>query len=181
MANDARKKCTKCGEEFPATREFFGQFKNKRDGVARIDFRNVCRPCMAAHTRAYDARNPENVAARISRRQSRVQTSAPSDLVKLRVILGDLCRYCSSPLNGGGHVDHLTPVARGGTNSWSNLTLCCEACNLAKTSKTLEEFVHWRKERHLRTREILIAGERPDPITRAQLRERFPQARKLSH
>ena len=30
-----------------------------------------------------------------------------------------------------------------------NLTLCCQSCNLAKTSKTLEEFLRWRSRARL--------------------------------
>lgn len=34
------------------------------------------------------------------------------------------------------HVDHILPVARGGTDHESNLCLACELCNLYKWAKT---------------------------------------------
>jgi 5-methylcytosine-specific restriction endonuclease McrA len=35
-------------------------------------------------------------------------------------------------------VDHLLPVARGGTNAWANLRLACFSCNTAKADKLPE-------------------------------------------
>ena len=51
------------------------------------------------------------------------------------------CAYCGEtgvPLQ----IEHIVPRARGGTNRVSNLTLACEPCNLAKGTKTAEEFGH---------------------------------------
>lgn len=176
MPDIATKRCNRCGCEYPETREFFGQFKNKRGGEVRIGFRGTCRICMSNHTKAYDAQNPDNVAARINRRRERSEDaggSVPKDLPEVRRHLKDQCRYCSKDLEGRGHIDHLTPVARGGSNKSSNLTLCCEACNLAKTSKSFEEFLEWRRERKLPVRSIEVPGEMPDPVIRRELRQRF--------
>ncbi|WP_352749194.1 HNH endonuclease signature motif containing protein [Mesorhizobium sp. M0615] len=171
------KACSKCGEVLPLNREHFGQKKEvRKDGSSSIRFRSECRRCMAARTREYDAANPSNVRARIERRTDRSAGNAapmPRDLPSLRIVLKDRCRFCSEPLHGRGHVDHLTPVARGGTNKASNLTLCCESCNLAKTSKTRDEFFEWRAERGLFNRRVDISGERPDPVLRGALRERY--------
>jgi hypothetical protein len=46
------------------------------------------------------------------------------------------CRYCGRqsdvvPL----HVDHVTPVCRGGTNDEENLITACQDCNLGKSGK----------------------------------------------
>lgn len=170
------KNCNRCGKEYPETREFFGQFKNQRGGEVRIGFRGICRICMANHTKAYDAQNSANVAARISRRRERSEIAGGflrRDLPEVRRFLKDKCRFCSKDLGGGGHIDHLTPVARGGSHEPSNLTICCKECNLAKTSKSLEEFLEWRRERKLPTRDIKVPGELPDPIARRELRQRF--------
>jgi 5-methylcytosine-specific restriction endonuclease McrA len=37
-------------------------------------------------------------------------------------------------------IDHMTPVARGGTDSHSNLLLCCRDCNSRKADRTVDEF-----------------------------------------
>ncbi|MGB1288752.1 MAG: RNA-guided endonuclease IscB [Aggregatilineales bacterium] len=52
---------------------------------------------------------------------------------------GRTCAYCGAkdtPLQ----IEHIVPKARGGSNRVSNLTLACEACNLAKSTKTASEF-----------------------------------------
>jgi len=50
------------------------------------------------------------------------------------------CAYCGEkgiPLQ----VEHIQPVARGGTNRTSNLTLACEKCNQAKDAQDIRDFL----------------------------------------
>lgn len=42
------------------------------------------------------------------------------------------CVYCGRP---AGEVDHVIPVARGGTNTTHNLVAACRACNRRKGAK----------------------------------------------
>lgn len=56
----------------------------------------------------------------------------PSEL--RRLILkrdGYRCRYCRRR-KGPWHVDHVHPVALGGTNAYENLVTACRRCNLKK-------------------------------------------------
>lgn len=39
------------------------------------------------------------------------------------------------------HVDHRTPLSRGGTNKLSNLTLACPSCNSRKGNRLAEDFM----------------------------------------
>lgn len=41
------------------------------------------------------------------------------------------CRYCGSSA-GPFHIDHVTPVALGGSSSSRNLVTACENCNCRK-------------------------------------------------
>lgn len=50
------------------------------------------------------------------------------------------CTYCMGMLTRY-HIDHKTPVSRGGTNDIANLQLLCPACNLKKSASTHEEYV----------------------------------------
>ena len=51
-----------------------------------------------------------------------------------------LCQYCSKQLTyEESTVDHVLPRSRGGRNTWSNLVLCCSACNTKKGDKTPAE------------------------------------------
>lgn len=52
-----------------------------------------------------------------------------------------LCSYCSTDLRGSGfHLDHMTPLSRGGLHCSKNVQLTCPRCNLRKFTKTDAEF-----------------------------------------
>lgn len=69
-----------------------------------------------------------------------------------------LCFYCDRPLEEGRktHIEHLTPITRGGTNEWHNLVYSCQPCNNSKRTKTLLEFAIHRMQPHLLDKSILI-------------------------
>lgn len=50
------------------------------------------------------------------------------------------CTYCMGLLIQY-HIDHKTPVSRGGTNDIANLQLLCPVCNLKKSASTHEEYM----------------------------------------
>lgn len=51
---------------------------------------------------------------------------------------GFRCTYCgSTPSDGPLHVDHVVPVAEGGSNDPSNLVTACASCNLGKSAVPL--------------------------------------------
>lgn len=53
---------------------------------------------------------------------------------------GFRCRYCgATPVTSLLHVDHVVPVAEGGTNDPANLVAACSGCNLGKSDVTIEE------------------------------------------
>lgn len=171
------KQCKDCGEVYPETREFFGQYRNvRKDGTIKIAHRNSCRKCMATNTKKYDSENPDNVLERQIRRENRVKASGgsytQSDISQIRKKLDDRCRFCGISLNNGGHIEHLTPISRGGTSNKNNLTLSCYKCNMEKTNKTLDEYIHWRQERELVIRNISYS-ESPDTPTIARGRKSY--------
>ena len=129
----AQQICTGCGEFLPVTREFFG---NTPSG----GFRKKCRACIRAHTRAYESANPDNVRQRAETRRMRSVSAGDKysafEVVQLRKVQRDLCAYCCISLHGAGHVDHVTSLAKGGTNDFKNLVLACSQCNREKHAKT---------------------------------------------
>lgn len=52
---------------------------------------------------------------------------------------GSACVYCGAD-SGSLHIEHIVPLARGGSDDLSNLTLACGACNSRKGKKTASEF-----------------------------------------
>lgn len=72
---------------------------------------------------------------------------------RLRKIHGDRCVYCGTELDFGRYtlktrpstqatIEHIIPIARGGTHTWTNCTLACLRCNLSKNSRTVDEWEH---------------------------------------
>lgn len=65
-----------------------------------------------------------------------------ADIIQeVRNAAGGICCYCGEPF-GDGHIDHVIPVSRGGTNARDNLVYCCATCNQSKSANTLEEWGH---------------------------------------
>lgn len=74
---------------------------------------------------------------------------------------GFQCMYCgATPPRVVLHVDHITPVAAGGSNSPDNLITSCEPCNLGKSAVPLSSVPMSLAEKAERVREseAQIAG-----------------------
>lgn len=57
-----------------------------------------------------------------------------------QAIACDPCTYCGETREQM-HIDHVLPLAKGGTEHWWNLASACAPCNWSKNAKTVEE---WR-------------------------------------
>ncbi len=53
---------------------------------------------------------------------------------------GTRCAYCLRVADVIER-DHIVPFAKGGTETYDNITPCCRTCNARKRDKTLLEFV----------------------------------------
>ncbi len=146
MTVATQKICKGCGKSLPIDRNFFGS-------TPTGGFRGKCRACMAAHTKLYDDANRDSVIERSLARQARSSAAGPKwenyDVLAMRKAQRDLCAYCCVDLSGGGEVDHMVPLVKGGTNSFRNLVLACMQCNREKHAKTVDEYFAWRKRRNL--------------------------------
>ena len=54
---------------------------------------------------------------------------------KLYLLQRGMCANCNKKLNGKYDVDHIYPIARGGTNWPHNIQLLCKSCNCKKHAK----------------------------------------------
>lgn len=54
------------------------------------------------------------------------------------------CYLCGQPIGESKeHLEHKTPLSRGGTNEYDNLGIACQKCNYQKRNKTLDEYTQW--------------------------------------
>lgn len=57
------------------------------------------------------------------------------------------CVYCKKDVEQDNwHLEHLTPLARGGTNDASNLAVSCPPCNLAKGVSSYADTPRYEEE-----------------------------------
>lgn len=103
---------------------------------------------MAAHTRAYDAANPQKRTARTTARIARGGHVEIDLNQKQRLISRQqgYCLCCGDKILPGQELelDHVVPISRGGTHDEKNLAMAHAKCNTEKHSKTLEEHWAWR-------------------------------------
>jgi 5-methylcytosine-specific restriction endonuclease McrA len=67
-------------------------------------------------------------------------TYSPTDIARLFATQHGRCAYCRKSIRNGYHVDHITPISKGGSNWPRNLQLTCVSCNLRKHAKDPIEF-----------------------------------------
>lgn len=97
-------------------------------------------------------------AARSRRRAAQAGapgSHGPADVLRLWHRQRGECARCGSrfgkrPSDGGYHVDHVTPLSRGGSDWPRNLQLLCPPCNLSKQGKTPAEFTLYNHKRQAR-------------------------------
>ena len=169
------RQCTKCKVEKPATNEFFHAYKRAPDGcreVCRIcraadhaEHRDERLPKRRNHYvknrerlnatsrirgKAHYEKNKEQYYRRYHERRARKASSCGSLSFGIRKRLfaeqAGKCVYCATGLGRSAHLDHIVPLAKGGTNTDDNVQLLCQFCNLSKGAKMPDEFLKYRNE-----------------------------------
>ena len=79
--------------------------------------------------------------ASYAKRRSAEGSFTAEDIKDLYATQGGRCYYCSVDIENNFHIEHMTPLSRGGRNDVSNICLACAPCNLRKHTKTAEEFI----------------------------------------
>ena len=116
--------------------------KAKRLAAARL-YRQQNREWLAAQKRVYREANKELIAAAKrtykARKRDAVGTHNGDDVKEILKRQRGRCAYCRCKLKKY-HVDHIHPLALGGTNWPNNLQILCAPCNLRKKDKDAADF-----------------------------------------
>lgn len=123
-------------------------YVNNKDRKAAYDseYRSITRDRHNELNRIWYANNLEHARKlaidSASRRRAKKYTNGVYLVTVKEVarILSNPCFYCSAV--GTVELDHVVPIARGGTHSIGNLVAACRRCNASKGSKTITE---WKK------------------------------------
>lgn len=76
-------------------------------------------------------------------REMKADGYASADQIMARIAYyGFLCYLCGDDYE---HIDHVIPMAKGGSNWPANLRPICVTCNLSKGDKSLDEFIAYRE------------------------------------
>lgn len=151
LYSTATKQCTHCGERKAIT-------DMATDRYTRDGYRTVCRQCRAhydrmrysanrqsilSQKREYHRANPGIAWAACHRARARrygldltTEYLTPHDVTAQ---WGDKCVYCQlAPFQ---EIDHLIPVAAGGSHTLMNVLPCCKECNRLKRWSIDERFI----------------------------------------
>ena len=93
-----------------------------------------------AKNKAWAERNPEKRLERTQRRRTKLRGNLAYSVTKkeLKKLYSSPCAYCKS--NEKISIDHVIPIARGGTHSIGNILPACSKCNSSKGAKTIQEW-----------------------------------------
>lgn len=105
--------------------------------------------------RAYETVRQQNKRAR---RQSAPGSFTDVDVQSIYEYQDGKCFYCQRPVGDDFHRDHFIPLARGGTNDWTNIVVACPSCNFSKRDKLPEEF-----DKFISTDDVSGGGLVPPP------------------
>ena len=120
----------------------------ERDRERKAEYYIANKDRVNAYSASWVAANPE--AKRIHNQNDRAKRRSGSGILskglagKLFKLQRGKCACCGLPLGDNYHLDHITPLSRGGSNEDSNIQLLTQRCNNQKHGKDPIDFMQSR-------------------------------------
>lgn len=139
------KSCAKCGQIKAETA--FRKSKRSLDGI-----QSTCKQCVRRITISYCAEHPaESIGKRLAWSHNRRARNlgvageiSHQSIDRLYDLQRGKCPCCGLPLGDNYHLDHIMPLALGGTNTDDNIQLLRQECNNQKRAKHPIDFMQRR-------------------------------------
>jgi len=159
LAAYSSKRCQKCNGK-----AWSGENSNKwKGGLTELLWKNPAYRELQRRTRRHKtgyskkykselgvSYTPEMQKVYRARRRDRFKLAGELTIKTVQLVYEDnikkygtlTCYLCEKPIEfKNDHLEHKTPLSRGGTNEYNNLGVSCAKCNQRKFTKTVEEFL----------------------------------------
>ncbi len=133
----AQQKYLKTDHGKAATSEYRKEYRAKnKQKIAEWRQKYHQQPKSKSYRSEYRRENLAQHRANENRRRARKTNVGGShcakDVENLMALQRGRCVYCKSDIRNSFHVDHIYPIARGGSNDKANIQLLCPQCNMRK-------------------------------------------------
>jgi 5-methylcytosine-specific restriction endonuclease McrA len=122
-------------------------YENNKDHHKEIvrNYRNANLELCKSRVRVWSKENPEVRRALANKYRTRKINAqgihTKNDIKSLFLLQQGKCACCKININKNYHIDHIIPLAKGGSNDKFNIQLLCPTCNLQKGVKHPIEFM----------------------------------------
>jgi 5-methylcytosine-specific restriction endonuclease McrA len=126
-------------EKIQATRKAYAEKSKERRAIKNAEWRRRKKDHIAQTAKIWRAANPEKSRCIVRARRARIRNAegrhSAEDVQRIFAAQRGKCAHCRISIKAGYHVDHIQPLARGGSNWPRNLQLLCARCNQTKQAK----------------------------------------------
>lgn len=144
-------------EHRDSIREYNRNYRQKnasRLNAQQREYYQANKEMFAKRRSKWRANNPHAVSAAAARRaRAELEGNATPELIEAKWEASDKsCLLCGQPIDDSlpprhpmsRTLEHVTPIARGGTNDIDNIDFAHHSCNSSKGAKTLDEYRAWQ-------------------------------------